>query len=73
MRIVVKTWLADYITGLSLRELLHHFKWQTLVLFKCLLLQPKVRSLYAHAATYTCQLTQSLRCCSLARIAKDCV
>jgi hypothetical protein len=25
-----------------MRELIHQFKWQTLVLFKCLLLQPKV-------------------------------
>lgn len=33
---------ADQYYGLSLRELIHHFKWQTLVLFKCLLLQPKV-------------------------------
>jgi hypothetical protein len=31
------------LTGLSMRELIHQFKWQTLVLFKCLLLQPKVR------------------------------
>jgi hypothetical protein len=30
------------LTGLSMRELIHQFKWQTLVLFKCLLLQPKV-------------------------------
>ena len=28
--------------GISLRELIHEFKWQTLVLFKCCLLQPKV-------------------------------
>ncbi len=28
--------------GLSLRELIHEFKHQTLVLFKCCLLQPKV-------------------------------
>lgn len=27
-----------------MRELIHQFKWQTLVLFKCLLLQPKVCS-----------------------------
>jgi hypothetical protein len=33
---------ADHL-GLSLRELIHEFKWQTLVLFKCALLQPKVR------------------------------
>ena len=30
--------------GLSLRELIHEFKYQTLVLFKCCLLQPKVFS-----------------------------
>ena len=33
----------DQFFGLSLREIIHQFKWQTLVLFKCLLLQPKVR------------------------------
>lgn len=35
----------DQYFGLSLRELVHTYKWQTLVLFKCLLLQPKVRSM----------------------------
>jgi len=35
----------DQYFGLSLRELVHTYKWQTLVLFKCLLLQPKVRTL----------------------------
>jgi len=34
---------SDNFFGLSLREIVHTFKWQTLVLFKCLLLQPKVR------------------------------
>jgi len=29
--------------GLSLREIIRTFKWQTLVLFKSILLQPKVR------------------------------
>jgi hypothetical protein len=29
-------------TGISLREMIHDFKWQTLVLFKSALLQPKV-------------------------------
>lgn len=33
----------DEYLGMSLRELIHKFKWQTLVLFKCCLLQPKVR------------------------------
>lgn len=32
-------------TGVSLREVIHEFKWQTLVLFKCALLQPKVGAL----------------------------
>lgn len=32
----------DQYFGLSLRELVHTYKWQALVLFKCLLLQPKV-------------------------------
>jgi hypothetical protein len=31
--------------GLSLREMVHQFKHQILVLFKCLLLQPKVQSI----------------------------
>ncbi|WEW56669.1 hypothetical protein PRK78_002117 [Emydomyces testavorans] len=32
----------DHHLGLSLREMIHEFKHQTLVLFKCLLLQPKM-------------------------------
>jgi hypothetical protein len=36
----ISSWLNG--TGISLRELIHEFKWQTLVLFKCALLQPKV-------------------------------
>ncbi|PHH87165.1 hypothetical protein CDD83_9243 [Cordyceps sp. RAO-2017] len=32
----------DQYLGMSLRELVHEFKWQTLVLFKCCLLQPKM-------------------------------
>jgi hypothetical protein len=35
-------WLM--LLGLSLREMIHDFKYQTLVLFKCCLLQPKVRT-----------------------------
>jgi hypothetical protein len=34
--------MADSVLGLSLREMIHEFRHQTLVLFKCLLLQPKV-------------------------------
>lgn len=33
----------DQYLGLSLREFVREFRWQTLVLFKCCLLQPKVR------------------------------
>lgn len=33
----------DQYIGMSLREFIHEFKWQTLVLLKCCLLQPKVR------------------------------
>lgn len=33
----------DQYFGLSLRELLHTFRWQILVLLKCMLLQRKVR------------------------------
>lgn len=33
----------DLHLGMSLRELIHEFKWQALVLLKCCLLQPKVR------------------------------
>lgn len=34
--------------GMSLRELVREFRWQTLVLFKCCLLQPKVCWKYVH-------------------------
>lgn len=33
----------DQYLGMSLRQLVREFRWQTLVLFKCCLLQPKVR------------------------------
>ncbi|KAF1976468.1 hypothetical protein BU23DRAFT_551431 [Bimuria novae-zelandiae CBS 107.79] len=39
---------ADHYFGLSLRELIHEFKWQTLVLFKCALLQPKMLFFGSH-------------------------
>ncbi|KAF2198960.1 hypothetical protein GQ43DRAFT_399784 [Delitschia confertaspora ATCC 74209] len=38
----------DQYFGLSLRELIHEFKWQTLVLFKCALLQPKMLFFGSH-------------------------
>ncbi len=34
----------DQYLGMNLRVLIHEFKWQTLVLLKCCLLQPKVRA-----------------------------
>ncbi|KAF7597615.1 late secretory pathway protein avl9 [Aspergillus hancockii] len=45
----------DQNLGLSLREMIHEFKYQTLVLFKALLLQPKVGSCHAgvHGLTTT--------------------
>lgn len=36
---------SDQYLGLNLRELLREYKWQTLVLLKCCLLQPKVSCL----------------------------
>ncbi|KAL6704036.1 hypothetical protein ACN47E_008800 [Coniothyrium glycines] len=39
---------AEHYFGISLRELIHEFKWQTLVLFKCALLQPKVLFFGSH-------------------------
>lgn len=36
--------VGDANLGMSLRELVHEFKWQTLVLLKACLLQPKVGS-----------------------------
>lgn len=37
----------DQYLGLSLRELVREFRWQTLVLLKCCLLQPKVTNTLA--------------------------
>lgn len=39
---------AESYFGISLRELIHEFKWQALVLFKCALLQPKVLFFGSH-------------------------
>jgi Transport protein Avl9 len=39
----------DQYLGMSLRELVREFKWQTLVLLKCCLLQPKVCFLWLFA------------------------
>ena len=37
--------------GLSLRELIREFKYQTLILFKCCLLQPKVTDIFESIKT----------------------
>lgn len=50
---------GDQYYGLSLRELVHHFKWQTLVLFKCLILQPKMLFYGTHCERL-CQMQFSL-------------
>ncbi|KAF2127809.1 hypothetical protein P153DRAFT_295297 [Dothidotthia symphoricarpi CBS 119687] len=39
---------VDHYFGISLREFIHEFKWQTLVLFKCALLQPKMLFFGSH-------------------------
>lgn len=46
---------GDQYLGMSLREMVHEFRWQTLVLLKCCLLQPKV-SLSEHTLL-DCQYT----------------
>jgi hypothetical protein len=58
--------LRDQYFGLSLRELIHEYKHQTLILFKCALLQPKVRK--KQWAPGRILLTQFRRCSSLDRI-----
>ncbi|KAK3074780.1 hypothetical protein LTR53_002512 [Teratosphaeriaceae sp. CCFEE 6253] len=45
--------------GLSLREMVHQYKWQMLVLFKCLLLQPKMLFFGSHCER-VCQVQFSL-------------
>ncbi|KAI6819847.1 hypothetical protein KC332_g9735 [Hortaea werneckii] len=63
----------DQYFGLSLRELLHQFKWQTLVLFKCLLLQPKMLFFGSHCEQ-VCQVQFSLLSLipGLVRSLRDC-
>ncbi|EME48143.1 hypothetical protein DOTSEDRAFT_21851 [Dothistroma septosporum NZE10] len=50
---------SDQYFGLSLRELLHTFKWQILVLLKCLLLQQKILFFGSHCERI-CQVQFSL-------------
>jgi hypothetical protein len=63
----------DQYFGLSLRELVHTYKWQTLVLFKCLLLQPKVslKEMMDRSGDQDCpRLTARDRCYFSAHIAR---
>jgi len=55
----------DQYLGMSLRELIHEYKWQTLVLLKCCLLQPKVKAFFAFIES--CMANSLIRCFSLAR------
>lgn len=62
--------------GMSLREMLHEFRWQTLVLLKCCLLQPKVRRhpaqrLSGISPTRALLTHKSTRCFSLVLGASD--
>ncbi|KAK3671560.1 hypothetical protein LTR78_008482 [Recurvomyces mirabilis] len=59
--------------GLSLRELVHQYKWQILVLFKCLLLQPKMLFFGSHCE-HICQMQFSLISLipNLVRCLQDC-
>lgn len=50
----------DQYLGMSLRQLVREFKWQTLVLFKCCLLQPKVGDALENTTFHL--LTMSRRC-----------
>ncbi|KAF2837340.1 hypothetical protein M501DRAFT_202322 [Patellaria atrata CBS 101060] len=63
----------DQYFGLSLRELIHEFKYQTLVLFKCCLLQPKMLFFGSHCERI-CMLQFSLISLipGLIRNLKDC-
>ena len=47
----------DQYLGMSLRELVHEFKWQTLVLLKCCLLQPKVSHIRLKNSRYCADVT----------------
>lgn len=58
----------DQYLGMSLRELVREFKWQTLVLLKCCLLQPKVGGYYFVPYHWTVEANLGVfaRCSSLA-------
>lgn len=64
----------DQYLGMSLRQLVREFRWQTLVLFKCCLLQPKVSwpNFMTRAKVISEMLSYTPRCCSLGPDASDC-
>ncbi|KAL1898763.1 hypothetical protein Sste5346_003169 [Sporothrix stenoceras] len=49
----------DQYLGMSLRELVHEFRWQTLVLLKCCLLQPKML-FFSSRCEHLCMIQFSL-------------
>lgn len=57
----------DQYLGMSLRELVHEFRWQTLVLLKCCLLQHKVSANGIDTWWLGAELTGTARCYSSAR------
>ena len=58
--------VGDANLGMSLRELVHEFKWQTLVLLKACLLQPKVGSFPSSVShSFRAQLTDGCMCVCL--------
>lgn len=59
----------DQYLGMSLRELVHEFRWQTLVLLKCCLLQYKVSANDVENWLLETELTGLPRCYSSARVA----
>lgn len=69
----------DSYLGMSLREMIHEFRWQTLVLLKCCLLQPKVRGpdppgdpfVASQLRMYTYQYFHPHRCCFSVLAASD--
>jgi len=62
----------DQYLGLNLRELVREFKWQTLVLLKCCLLQPKVLPAGFQAVKEDGMAERCYRCSFLDPAAKSC-
>jgi hypothetical protein len=63
----------DQYLGMSLRQLVREFRWQTLVLFKCCLLQPKVSiEDHGHGFLVSYGTDKFIRCYSLDPDVNDC-